>query len=284
LHYGQDRGTIRKWTAYWKLLSELRDKGATALLLYRTSEFKGYFFQHPKELDMLMSWHKVYDFPLRQLGAKILAQEGNDFSGKSDIEEKWIFDRLHSPYNLCWGDHLSIWNEDLLEHENFMANHKIKPTSRKSNIHILRYGLKGQPDRNKSSFVNFVPFEGESGNRTIGTRSSSTKLLTVAPVVPVAPGDFLGIFAGCLRYTDQKPPRSIPGPVQNLWLDYSVVMGKLGKMGVAKPDGMSNVCLAWEGVNEAEREESFCQYLRVLVIATRHIMPFDQLVRPSVVL
>jgi hypothetical protein len=60
-------------------------------------------------------------------------------------------------------------------------------------------------------------------------------------------------------------------------------MGKMGKMGVAKTDGMSNVCLAWEGVNEAEREEeSFCQYLRVLVIATRYIMPFDQLVRPSV--
>jgi hypothetical protein len=198
LHYGQDRGTIRKWTAYWKLLSELRDNGATALLLYRTGEFKDYFFQHPKEFDMLLSWHKVYNFPLRQLGARILAQEGNDFSGKSDIEEKCIFDRLHAPYSLCWGDHLSIWNNDLMEYKNFMANHKVKPTSRKSNIDVLRYGLKGQPDRNKSSFINFVPFEGESGNKTIGTRSSSIKLLTVALVVPVAPGDFLGIFAGCL--------------------------------------------------------------------------------------
>jgi len=171
-----------------------------------------------------------------------------------------------------------------MEHEIFMANHKIKPTSRKSNIHVLRYGLKGQPNRNKSSFVSFVPYEGESGKKTLGTLSSSTQLLAVAPLVPVAPRDFLGIFARRLRYTDQKPPRSIPGPVTNLWLDYSVVMGKLGKMGVAKADGMSNVCLAWEGVNEAEGEKSFCQYLRILVIATRHIMPFDQLVRPSVVL
>jgi hypothetical protein len=39
--------------AYLKLLSDLRDKGATAFLLGRTSEFKRYFFQHPKELDML---------------------------------------------------------------------------------------------------------------------------------------------------------------------------------------------------------------------------------------
>jgi hypothetical protein len=44
MRYGQDRGTIFKWTAYWKLLSELRHKAATTLLLYRTNEFKGYFF------------------------------------------------------------------------------------------------------------------------------------------------------------------------------------------------------------------------------------------------
>jgi hypothetical protein len=27
------------------------------------------------------------------------------------------------------------------------------------------------------------------------------------------------------------------------------VVGKLGKMGVAKADEMTNVCLAWEGLN-----------------------------------
>ena len=115
-------------------------------------------------------------------------------------------------------------------------------------------------------------------------RSGSTELLAVAPLVPILPGDFLGIFSGRLRYTDQKPPRSIPGPVPNLWLDYSIVMGKLGRMGLAKADEMANVCLAWEGVNEVKGETSFCQYLRILVIARRHIMPFDQLIRPPVVI
>jgi hypothetical protein len=115
-----------------------------------------------------------------------------------------------------------------------------------------------------------VPYEGNSGKRTLGSRAASVELLAVAPLVPIFPGDFLGIFAGRLRYTDQKPPRSIPGPAPNLWLDYSIVTGKLGKMAVAKVDEMSNVCLAWEGVNEVEGEESFCQYLRILVIATRH--------------
>ena len=53
---------------------------------------------------------------------------------------------------------------------------------------------KGQPERNKSSFVSLVPYEGKSGKRTLGTRSGSTKLLAVAPLVPILPGDFLGIF------------------------------------------------------------------------------------------
>ncbi|TVY71303.1 hypothetical protein LSUE1_G004472 [Lachnellula suecica] len=281
--YGKSRDNIYKWTAYWKLLSELRDKRARELLLYRTREFKAYFFQHPKEFAMLLSWNQVYNLPLRQLGVRTIAEEGDDFSGRSDIEEQCIFKRLHAPQNLCWGDHLSVWDHDLIEYESFIADHNIKPTSRNSNVDVLRHGLKGQPERNKSSFLTLVPYEGESGKRTLGTRSGSTEVLAIAPLVPVLPGDFLGIFSGRLRYTDQKPPRSIPGPAHNLWLDYSVVMGKLSRMGVAKADEMANVSLAWEGVNEVKGETSFCQYLRVLVIATRHIMPYDQLVRPSIV-
>ncbi len=61
-----------------------------------------------------------------------------------------------------------------------------------------------------------MPYEGESGKRTLGARASSTKLLAVAPIVPILLKDFLGIFAGRLRYTDEKPPRSISGPVPNL--------------------------------------------------------------------
>lgn len=124
--YGQSRNNVFKWTAYWKLLSQLRTEGATALLLYRTCEFKAFFFQHPKELDMLLSWNRVYHLPLRQLEARIVAEEGNDFSGKSDIEAELISGRLHAPQNLYWGDHLSMWDNDSAEHEDFMANHDVK--------------------------------------------------------------------------------------------------------------------------------------------------------------
>ena len=126
-----------------------------------------------------------------------------------------------------------------------------------------------------------MPYQGKSDKRTFSNKTASTDLLAIAPLVAVAPGEFLGIFPGRLRYIDQKPTRAISGPVSNLWLDYSEVMGKLNKIKVAKAGEMTNFCLAWERVNEVKGDKSFCQYLRVLVIATRHIMPFDQLMCPS---
>ncbi|KIM93180.1 hypothetical protein OIDMADRAFT_21550, partial [Oidiodendron maius Zn] len=115
--YGQSRSSIFKWTAYLKLLSDLREKGAATFLLCRTSEFKSYFFQHAKDLDVLLSWNKVYDFPLRQLRLRAIAEEAGDFSGKSDIEERSIYDRLHAPHNMRWGDHLTHWDQDSAEHD-----------------------------------------------------------------------------------------------------------------------------------------------------------------------
>jgi hypothetical protein len=182
---------------------------------------------------------------------------------------------------MCWGDHLSIWDPDSGEREEFLANHRMKPTSTKSNIQVLRHGIKGQLDGNKSIYASLVPYEGKSDKRTFSSKTASSNLLAVAPLVTISPGDFLGIFPGRLRYTDQKPSRAIGSPILNLWLDYSEVMGKLNKIKVAKNGETTNVCLAWEGVNEVEGEDSVCDYFRVLVIATRHIMPFDQLVRPG---
>ena len=52
-------------------------------------------------------------------------------------------------------------------------------------------------------------------------------------------------------------------------------MRKLNKIKVTKDGEVSNVCLVWEGVNEVKGDGSFCQYLRVLVIATRHFKPLD---------
>lgn len=38
----------------------------------------------------------------------IIAEEADGFSSKSDIEEQCIYDRLHAPQNMCWGDNLCV--------------------------------------------------------------------------------------------------------------------------------------------------------------------------------
>ena len=62
--HSTSRSNILKWTSYWRLLSNLRNRGASSLLLYRTSEFKTHSFCYPKKLDLLLSWNQVFDLPL----------------------------------------------------------------------------------------------------------------------------------------------------------------------------------------------------------------------------
>ncbi|KAH6714329.1 hypothetical protein BKA61DRAFT_655867 [Leptodontidium sp. MPI-SDFR-AT-0119] len=55
----------------------------------------------------------------------------------------------------------------------------------------------------------FVPYESEPDKKTFSNKTASTELLAVDP------GDFLGIFPGRLRYTDQKQqePSRDPSPI-----------------------------------------------------------------------
>ena len=183
-----------------------------------------------------------------------------------------------SHWDINWGDHLSVWDEDSRERIAFLANCSLKPTSENSDI--LRDGIEGQQDRNMSTYISLVPYTSESGKRTFSQNTASTELLAVAPMVPISPGDFLGIFPGRLWHTNRWSIRAISVLVVNLWLEYSEVMGKLTRIKGAKDDEVANVCLAWEGVNVVKGDKSFRQYLRVLGIATRLIMPSDQLIRP----
>ena len=92
--HSTSRDNIYKWTSYWKLLSKLKNGGATTLLLYRTSEFKTHFFRYTKKLDMLLLWNHIFDFPFQQLQLRVIAEEGGDFTSKCDIGDNRIFERL----------------------------------------------------------------------------------------------------------------------------------------------------------------------------------------------
>jgi hypothetical protein len=88
------------------------------------------------------------------------------------------------------------------------------------------------------------------------------------------------VFSGKIRFLKDKVVQAIPGRTEKLWLDYSQVSGTLNQMRVAKPDGDVNVRLEWEAVNEKDKTGP-CLSWRVLVLATRDIMPFEELVRAA---
>jgi hypothetical protein len=258
LGYGTSRDNVFKWTSYWKLLSDLRNNGLSTLLLYRTSEFKTCFFRNAKKHETLLAWNQVLDFPLQQLRRRVIAQEGGDFSGKCDIENSGIFDRLRTARPGAWCDELTISDESNPEHENLSIIYTVMATSGRTNQYVLYHGIKGEKDCNKSVFVTLVPYDGKSGKRVIGNKPASTKLLSVSTLAAAAPGDFLGLFPGKIREADRRPSSGIGTPFPGLWLDYSETPGKLNHMRVAKAGEMTNVCLAWEGVNEVKGEKSFC--------------------------
>ena len=161
-------------------------------------------------------------------------------------------------------------------------DHNIKPTSCKSTTLVLLSGLNYDSKRDKSVFIDLVGYEVESKKTYYCSKHAISKRIAVCPIVPIVPRDFLGTFLGTLRYTkqEQMSTSDLEGPVSGLWLDRSKVPGKLRHMKVAEMGEKTNVCLIWEGVNEA-KEGMFCKYFQVLVMATRHILPFEQLIRPA---
>jgi hypothetical protein len=105
--------------------------------------------------------------------------------------------------------------------------------------------------------------------------------LDICPIIPVFPGDFLGIYSGTVRFSEKpNPSHGIPGPEPKLWLDYSQSTGTFNQMQVSKPNTNANVYLHWEAVNKQD-EMGSCESWRVLVIASKAIMPFEPLVRTA---
>jgi hypothetical protein len=117
---------------------------------------------------------------------------------------------------------------------------------------------------NKSFFISIQP--------------GSNKLVSIFPIIPISPGDFSGVFSGKVRFSEYcNIAQSIIGLIPYLWLDYSQVTGTLNQMQATRSGGETNVCLAWEGVNE-DVESGPCEHWRVLIVAIRKIMPFEPLI------
>ncbi|CAG7952913.1 unnamed protein product [Penicillium nalgiovense] len=97
----------------------------------------------------------------------------------------------------------------------------------------------------------------------------------------VSLGDTLRVFARVIRYSlERSVVYDIPGPKENLWLDYPTVTRVLNFMKVSAPRGDSNVRLQWELIDGRSEAKAHLMW-RVSVVAIRAIQPLEEIVRAS---
>jgi hypothetical protein len=173
-----------------------------------------------------------------------------------------VADRLNVP-EVEWNSAINRWSSSV-EEIVFQSTGSYEPSSTPLGG-FFDLQPKAVTTRNKSIFVTMQPKDDD--------------FLMVCPIITVQEGDILGVFAGEVRYSsDCNPVYGIPGPEENLWLDYSMVTGALNFMKVSAPGGDSNVRLQWDLIDEHNEGKVHLMW-RVSVIASRAIQPFEEFIR-----
>ncbi|KAJ6105284.1 hypothetical protein N7523_010094 [Penicillium sp. IBT 18751x] len=265
--YGLSAQNQRHCRIFWKNLFKMREVGIEKSLYYRTKEFDSYCKGYPKTseiclVDAILKWETKYRPLIEQLETRALRLGKGDYARLCDLENPQVAQRLKVRES-SWNNARNDWAFPR-EEESFKARSPLvfSPDvicTPLDNHSVSEFGA------DKSAFIFLLP--------------KDDIFLFVCSIVPVREGDFLGIFAGNIRFsTDVSVTHGIRGPADNLWLDYSQVTGTLNQMLVSEPGGPANVCLAWEVISDDVGAESRTSW-RVSVKATKPIMPFDPLVR-----
>lgn len=190
----------------------MREAGIDKVLYYRAKEFDSYCKGYPKTseislVDAMMKWETQYRPHIEQLETRALELAKGDFMRLSDLENPQVLEWLKI--------HQSSWNK---------AKNEWAFTSEEESF-------KGNGLQTFSSDVICAPYDNQLASESGGDKSAFTFLLPkdgsslfVCSIVPVRGGDFLGLFAGKIRFSeDRSTTCGIRGPIDNLWLDYSQV-------------------------------------------------------------
>ncbi|KAK4068833.1 hypothetical protein Purlil1_13707 [Purpureocillium lilacinum] len=272
----------RRCRRFWKSLSDMREAGVENLLFYRTKEFDSFCDNNNKGdgsglVQTVLSWEKVYGPHLEHLAERAKKEAGGDRTGRLWLAQPHVAKRLHVR-EACWNDARNVWG--CAEEEEQFAS---IPRQTNATADLLG-GLLDIPtaaggNRNKSIFVSLF--------------SRGEEFLSVHPIITIQEGDFLGIFAGTIRYSKKfNPLYGIRGPADKLWLDHSCVTGLLNQMRVTPSHDQANVDLRWELVEDSkskarwelvdDSESKDCPLTwRLSVRALRTIKPFEELVRAA---
>ena len=268
--HGMGAENQRQCRNFWKSLFEMRKAGIEKILFYRTKEFDSYCKGYPKNLETslvetIVKWEKAYAVQIERLENRVLKLKEGDFTRRSYLGHQHVAQRLEVQE--------SSWNNAANEWLSSDEEAGFKLTAQPTLASADNLGVPSDSEstleggRDKSIFVSLLP--------------KDDRFLSVVPIIPVHEGDFLGVFAGTIRFSERfNRTHGICGPAENLWLDYSHVTGTLNLMRVSEPGGDANVCLQWELVDEQDGTEPSMSW-KVSVRAVRTIMPFKELIRAA---
>ncbi|KAJ5350293.1 hypothetical protein N7541_008020 [Penicillium brevicompactum] len=245
----------------------MAEKAATKKFMEDT----GYSVGAENQRQYRIFWKNIFD--MREAGVdKILLYRTKEFDSfcrgdskrLSYLSNLQVLERLKVP-EPSWNNASNEWAVNAEEEIFRQRSSKSISTDILGTPHGDESVYEGGSD--KSAFITLLPKDDET--------------LFVSSIVPICEGDTLGIFAGTIRLSeDFNVTHGISGPAENLWLDYSQVTGALNQMQVSEPGGNANVCLRWEAFHGDNATEP-CISWRVSVKATKHIMPFDPIVRAT---
>ena len=279
---GTSDANQRRCRRLWKSLSDMREAGVDKILFYRTKEFdsfcdKNYTGDGDGLVQTVLSWENTYRLHLEHLEERARKEGGGDRSGRLWLAQPHVAKRLHVP-KASWYDTRNMWFS--AEEEAQFATIPRQTIATADQLGgLLDIPAAAGGNRNKSIFVSLLPRDEE--------------FLSVYPIITIQEGDFLGIFAGTIRYSkDFNPMYGIRGPADKLWLDHSCVTGLLNQMRVTQSHDQANVDLRWELVDDPksnarrelvdDSESKDCPLTwRLSVRALRTIKPFEELVRAA---
>jgi len=292
---GRSAENYRKHHRFWKFLHDVRVEGDPTgmedtetrmlkdgllhILVFRTGGFNRRFFNKTKDsLQTVRRWNQVYHPYIKEVQMRVLAERANDLSGSTDLHQKAVKKAVKCS-EINWVNGTRALNGE--EQQSYLANFdsisRSEELSLQTTTEVLRDGVDGQSERNNAIYICLIPFEGPpNGKRKIDGTPASRTIVAPCPVVPIQPGDFLGVMSGQLRYTSEagRPDEATQGPDPNLWLDFSKITSKLSCMrsGIGTK---ANVALTWKSYKDQHGMN-----WRVEVVATKEIWPFHELVRP----
>ncbi|CRG88240.1 Proto-oncogene tyrosine-protein kinase ROS [Talaromyces islandicus] len=260
----------RQYRKLWKSLFEMRKAGIDKILFYRSKEFDKYCKEYPRKsehtlLDTITSWEKVYGPQIDQLETRVKHLVRGDAKGSSVLSLPHVEEKIKIQ-PASWNNATNVWF--LAEEETAFKLAGGPMVAADDPVWgLFDHQALSESKHNKTLFITLLP--------------KNEHNLAVCPIVPVYPGDFLGIFAGTIRFSDDfNRVQGIHGPMEKLWLDYSNVTGVLNQMKVSKPGGEANVQIRWELVNMEDEGEPRISWT-VSVRALKPIKPFEEVVREA---